>query len=99
MELRTPSWLAFTIFPISAFPRRHSLRLGRTLILWAMLNLKLALALCCSLIVSANAFAQRTHTPEPGSAERAAIMDAIRGPAQKDLKQTAIFSVDRLRVA
>ena len=64
-----------------------------------MINPKLALVLVCSLSLCATAFAQRAHTPEPGSAERAAIMDAIREPAQKDLKQSMIFKVDRLRVA
>ena len=34
-------------------------------------------------------------TPRP----QLAIMKALRGPAQKDLKQTVIFKVDRLRVA
>ncbi len=46
-----------------------------------------------------NAFAQNAHTPEPGSAERTAIMDALRVPAQKDLGRKVIFEVDRLRVA
>jgi hypothetical protein len=46
-----------------------------------------------------NAFAQSARTPAAGSEERRAIMDAIRGPAQKDLKQTVIFKVDHLRVA
>ena len=55
--------------------------------------------LLCSVFISAGAFAQKAHTPEPGSAERAAIMDAIRVPAQKDFKQKVIFKVDRLRVA
>lgn len=64
-----------------------------------MVNSKIALVLLCSLFASADAFAQAAHTPKPGSSERAAIMDAIRGPAQKELKQTVIFNVDRLRVA
>ena len=55
--------------------------------------------LLCPFFISAGAFAQKAHTPEPGSAEPVAIMDAIRVPAQKELKQTVIFNVDRLRMA
>ena len=64
-----------------------------------MFHRKFALAFGCLAALSINAFAQSAHTPEPGSAERAAIMDAIRKPAEKELKQTVIFNVDRLRVA
>ena len=49
-------------------------------------------------MASANAFAQRAHTPPPGSAEREAIMDALRVAAKKDLGRTVIFKVDQLRV-
>lgn len=74
------------------------LRLTRSLI-WCVMNYrKLALVLGCSLIASANAFAQSAYTPAPGSAERAAIMDALRAPAKKDLGRTVIFKVDELRV-
>jgi hypothetical protein len=59
---------------------------------------KLALILCCSLL-SATALAQSARTPAPGTEERAAIMDALRGPAEKELKQRVIFKVDTLRVA
>ena len=34
------------------------------------------------------------HTPKPGSAERKAIMDAMRVPVEKDLKMSVIFVVD-----
>lgn len=64
-----------------------------------MTHPKIAFVLFCSLALYATAFAQPAHAPEPGSPERAAIMDAIRGPAQKDLKQSVIFNVERLRVA
>lgn len=63
-----------------------------------MLYHKLALVLCCSLIAAANARAQSAYTPKPGSAEREAIMDALRGAAKKDLGRTVIFKVDQLRV-
>ena len=60
---------------------------------------KLSLVLCCLFYACTNAFAQSAHTPEPGSAERAAIMDALRVPARKDLGRAVIFNVDQLRVA
>ena len=60
---------------------------------------KAALALFCSLTLCASAYAQSAHTPKPGSEERATIMDAIREPAEKELKQSVIFKVDQLRVA
>ncbi len=44
------------------------------------------------------ALAQRSHTPRPGSAERAAIMDAIRPTCERDLKQPVIFKVTLLNV-
>jgi hypothetical protein len=63
-----------------------------------MIYRKLALVLCCSLLVSVNAFAQSAYTPKPGSVEREAIMDALRVPAKKDLGRTVSFKVDQLRV-
>ena len=39
-----------------------------------------------------------TFTPEKDSPERAAIMDALRVPAGKELKQEVIFTVDKLKV-
>lgn len=53
----------------------------------------------CLLALSVNAFAQSAHTPAVGSDERKALMDAIRVPAENELKQKVIFNVDRLRVA
>jgi len=64
-----------------------------------MLYRKFALVFCCSLLVSVNALAQSAYTPKPGSAEREAIIDALRVPAKKDLGRTVIFKVDQLRVA
>ncbi len=61
--------------------------------------LKFALVACCFVTLSLNALAQSAHTPAVGSEERKALMAAIRGPAEKDLKQKVIFNVDRLRVA
>ncbi len=39
-----------------------------------------------------------TYTPSPGSAERGAVMDGIRGPIVAELGQPVIFKVDLLRV-
>lgn len=59
-----------------------------------------ALALCAvwfALAVVAAA-AGPFWTPPPGSAERAAIMDAVRGPVEQELGQPIIFAVKTLRV-
>jgi hypothetical protein len=59
---------------------------------------KLAVALSCWLLLVANTFAQKAHTPATGTEERQAIMDALR-ETEKDLRRKVIFKVDRLRVA
>lgn len=38
------------------------------------------------------------YTPEPGSIERKAIMDSLRLPLEKELKQKIVFKVDHLKV-
>jgi hypothetical protein len=58
--------------------------------------LLLALSFC---LLAPIASAQSPYTPRPGSAERAAIMDAIRPLCERDLKQKVIFKVQHLRVA
>ena len=40
----------------------------------------------------------QTHTPSPASAERRRIMDALRAPVAKELKQKVVFEVSRLSV-
>lgn len=42
--------------------------------------------------------AQGVYTPEKGSAERAAILSALRVPIEIDLKQKVQFSIDNFRV-
>ncbi len=59
----------------------------------------LALTLILPVLFCAHAVAQSARTPAAGTEERAAIMDALRVPVEKDLKQRVIFKVDRLRVA
>lgn len=41
---------------------------------------------------------EKPHTPKKGSKERKAIMDALRVPVEKELKQKIIFSVETLKV-
>lgn len=64
-----------------------------------MIHRTFAAVICCSLLATFSALAQSARTPAPGTEERAAIMDALRIPAEKELKQRVIFKVDRLRVA
>jgi hypothetical protein len=44
------------------------------------------------------AFAQTTYTPEKASVERAAILDALRVPVERNLKQKIQFSINNFRV-
>jgi len=41
---------------------------------------------------------QKAYTPEKGSVERKAIMDSLRVPVEKKLKQAVIFKIDHLKV-
>ena len=49
------------------------------------------------LLVSAVA-AQTAYTPEKGSPERKAILDALRVPVERDLKQNVVFVTDNFKV-
>src|SRR5215207_2297623 len=49
-------------------------------------------------IISASALAQ-VHEPEKGSAERKAILDALRIPVEGDLKQRVVFNTDNFKVS
>lgn len=58
---------------------------------------------CCLLLVllslTACARAQsRPTTPKPGSAERRAIVNALRPTVRKSIKQNAVFRIDHLKV-
>ena len=44
------------------------------------------------------ATAQSAHTPEKGSPERKAILDALRIPVERDLKQRVEFVVENFKV-
>jgi hypothetical protein len=54
-------------------------------------------ALIACLIASLS-FGQSPTTPKQGSAERKAIMDSLRPPVEKSLKQKVIFQIDHLKV-
>jgi len=58
-----------------------------------MRALPLLLLAVCGLAV-----AQAPTTPKAGSPERKALMDALRVPVEKSLKQKVIFQVDSLKV-
>ena len=45
------------------------------------------------------AAAQTVYTPEKGSAERTAILNSLRVPVEKELKQKIVFNVENLRVS
>lgn len=58
------------------------------------------MTLAVGLFVSLAAVAgqERAQTPGPGSAERKAILDALRVPVEKRLKRKVVFKVDALKV-
>ena len=58
----------------------------------------LILLLLISLLACGGVAAQNAHTPEKGSAERKEILDALRVPVERDLKQPIIFAIDNFNV-
>ncbi len=50
------------------------------------------------LIAAAAVSAQQAYTPEKGSPERKAILDALRIPVERDLKQKVVFVADNFKV-
>lgn len=59
---------------------------------------KLSVSLFAILILSCASFAQKVYTPEKGSADRTAILNALRVPVEKELKQKIQFSTDTFKV-
>jgi hypothetical protein len=57
-----------------------------------------ALALALTLAFASPAAAQRAHTPERGSPERAAIMDGLRAAVAEEIGVALRFEVNDLRV-
>ncbi len=57
-------------------------------------------ALVCLLVIftwSAVSLAQKVYTPAKGSAERTAILNTLRIPVEKELKQKIQFSVEQFK--
>jgi hypothetical protein len=50
-------------------------------------------------IVCSSAAAQQVYTPEKGSAERTAILDALRIPVERQMKQKIVFVVETMNVS
>ena len=59
---------------------------------------KLIISLSIVLVFTFAAFAQSVHTPEKGSAERTAILNALRVPVEKELKQKIQFAAATFNV-
>jgi hypothetical protein len=59
---------------------------------------KSLISLSIILVFAGAAFAQKNHTPEKGSAERKAILDVLRLPVEKELKQKIIFNIETFNV-
>ena len=51
------------------------------------------------LVFAAFAAGQAVYTPEKGSAERKAILDALRVPVEKKLKQKIVFAAEHFNVS
>jgi hypothetical protein len=64
----------------------------------------LALMICASSVIGQGGGSLKTgsaavpHVPEKGSVERKAIVDALRVPVGKQLKQPVIFKIEHLKV-
>jgi hypothetical protein len=63
---------------------------GRTILLF--------LAAALGAAGAARAQGTQPYTPRPGDAERQAILDALRAPVERQLRQKVIFRVDHLKV-
>lgn len=59
---------------------------------------KFLITLSIVLFSALGAFTQTVRMPEEGSAERKAILDALRKPVEKELKQKIKFVIETLRV-
>ncbi|MGB7203087.1 MAG: hypothetical protein WBD16_12615 [Pyrinomonadaceae bacterium] len=50
------------------------------------------------LIFATLVYSQQVYTPEKGSADRKVILDALRVPVEKQLKQRIVFVIDSFKV-
>jgi len=61
--------------------------------------MKRSASILCSLIfLSAGVFAHAVTHPEKGSAERSALLDKLRPPIEKELKQKVVFVINQINV-
>ncbi len=60
---------------------------------------KSVISLSIVLMFAFAAFGQKVYTPEKGSAERKAILDALRAPVEKELKQKIQFAINDFNVS
>lgn len=58
---------------------------------------KSLIGLSIVLLLAGAVFGQKVYTPEKGSAERTAILNALRVPVERDLKQKIQFSLDEFK--
>ena len=63
-----------------------------------MMGKRLFLLALAATALATSITAQSLHTPEKGSAERKVILDALRIPVEKDLKQKVVFVADNFNV-
>lgn len=59
---------------------------------------RLVISLSVLILLTVSVFGQSVYEPERGSAERKAILDAIRVPVERDMKQKIVFVTDNFRV-
>jgi hypothetical protein len=59
---------------------------------------KSIIVIAIALLGATTAAAQSVYTPEKGSTERKTILDALRTPVERDLKQKVVFVADEFRV-
>ena len=62
------------------------------------MSIKHTFGLLLLLAAASVASAQSAYTPEKGSPERKAILDALRIPVERDLKQKVVFVADNFKV-
>ncbi|HMQ03558.1 MAG TPA: hypothetical protein PKD26_06555 [Pyrinomonadaceae bacterium] len=59
---------------------------------------KITLAILLAALTASTVSAQAIYTPPRGSEERKAILDALRIPVERDLKQKIVFNAENFRV-
>ena len=62
------------------------------------MSIKHTFGLLLLLAAASVASAQSAYTPEKGSPERKAILDALRIPVERDLKRKVVFVADNFKV-